>query len=303
MMAHHIDAPSHRFLSAVTAEHEARARLIDAKAAGKERGVISNLTHAWRRKVVALLAAYSAPDNWRGKQPLGALPQDLASILSNQTQRLAVAEANLQSALTLARAECDRDLGNGGSGRIGVCGALNAVLRYLQSNPSLEGQLFPVSLLATGLADLAKGNLVAPIFLPTKKRGRRSAPLHKASQKQIVAALVSVLMDDEKFQPDAGKREIAANVHVQRQIHKLGLKIAAPTVGNWRSEVTAHLRGVGVPGVKDHKRPEPGNTQTPLYLALWYDWRVRKASDPTVHAVRFVAGVLSGDNVKSLLAA
>lgn len=302
-MEHHIGAPNQKFSSAAAAEHDARVRLIDAKATGKERTVVGNLTHAWRRKVAALLAAYSAPDNWRGKKPLGAFPQDLASILSNQTKQLAAAEADLQSALTLARAEYDRDLCDGGSGRIGVGASLNAVLKYLQVNSNFEGKLLPLSLLATGLADLAKGNVVAPIFLPAKKRGRRRAQLHRFSQKQIAAALVSVLMDDEKFHPEGGKRERAANIHVQRQLHKLGMKISPDTVGNWRSEVTADLRGVGVPGVKDRMLADPDKSQIPLYLALWYDWRLRKASGPTVHALTFVSGVLARDNVKSLLAA
>jgi hypothetical protein len=269
-----------------------------AERSGEEAAIIDELHSKWRSVLTTLLQAYSMPGNWKGGRPCAFIPRDIAAMLAHETDARAAAEAELAAELRLARSAFDEDRNNGGSGQIGVCATLNATLKFMQATrPHGRGSLLPLSLLAAALGGLAKGLNVDPMLLPKPKgKGRRSAPPVKSLKKQLAAVLISMLLDDETFCPEGGRREDAANDYVRRKL-KL-TSVSSATLGNWRSEVTSHLRGFGVPGKADKAIPDPRLCKEAirLYADIWRAWKDLKGRQS---AVELIDRIVANSNIKT----
>jgi hypothetical protein len=286
----------------VEAERLARAQFLSAELSSAERTVIDELYNRWRSLFITLLQVYSAPNNWKGGRPHALIPQDLATFIAAETESRFAAEAEFKSALKVAHLAFEQDRVIGGSGRIGMCAAINAVLKFLQTTRPGDSSLGHLPLLVTSLAGLEQGCAVDPMFVPPRKNGNRRAPLTQTLLLQYAAAAVSVLMDDPKFQPGEGQRRTeAAKRYVKRKLAQLGLKVSWRTVGNWHSKVVGELpTGVGRSGKPDKiSAGRSARYDIQAYLSVWQLWRTKakpKGEEASVFVNRFL-----GDELKHKL--
>ena len=127
----------------------------------------------------------------------------------------------------------------------------------------------PARELVDNLGDLEFGNQHPMLLADRKPKGGRP-PITTPSEmlREDVAVAVSILMD-------GGMEERLANQHVARKLDSIGLKVSPETVGNWRSQVMAHLPGgVGRPGKRDeHRTALPPSNEVWQYLDWWSKWR------------------------------
>jgi hypothetical protein len=193
--------------------------------------------------------------------------------------------------LATAREEFHRGRSSEDGGRKGVSSALNAVLRDVgAASQTLREMLEPLYYLAATLDDLDKGRR-DPIHAPkrSEKGGAPPAPSQWWFLKESVAVAVSILLDDtERFHPGWGPREDAANDCVARRLNRIGFDCDSITVGNWRSEVMAHLLPSGT----------TANERVSTYLEVWHQWQDRKAEIP---AMNWVEGLI-GDHLRPIAA-
>ena len=217
-------------------------------------------------------------------------------MLARQTQILAIAETELALTLTAARRAFDDRNNEDDGGRLAVCAALNAVLKYMaETRPNREGQMLPLALLGTALAGLSVGSAPEPMLVPPKKAGRRRMALKQQPLQQFVAVAISILMD-------GGEDLATASAYVQRKLSKLGPKIRPDTAINWRSKVIERRpSGVGKPGTPDRVQPDltRSDERFRIYLKFWLEWRRRKLKG-TKAAKTFVDRMLN-DKLKALL--
>jgi hypothetical protein len=285
------------------AEHLARIQFLAAEQSGAEAAIIDELYSNWRSVLTTLLRAYSTPGNWKGRRPRAFIPQDVATLLAGEIDSRIAAEAEFKSALRVAHLTFEQDRVRGGSGRIGMCAAINATLTFMQTTRPGDSSLLHLPLLATILAGLEQGCEPDRLVVPPKKNGDRRASLMQSLLQQYAAAAVSVLMDDPKFQPGEGQRRTeAAKRYVQRKLDQLGLKKSWRTVGNWHSKVVAELpAGIGRSGKPDKMHPDgtlaPCGVQA--YLSVWCPWRTKakpKGEEASIFVNRFL-----GDKLKNRL--
>ena len=285
-------AQSHQSLDTFIAnERRARQRLREAKLSGAEVNVGDELRGEWRSVRSAMLKAYAAPANWHRGKPRHFIPQDVALILADEDACRFAAEADYSRELALARAEFDRDQERRGTRELGKYLVLNATYKYVVAvAPHRQGQLLPLSLLQTSLADGMRPR--------SQKGGPNQIPLQHLLLRQHAAAAVAILLDDKKnFQPP-GKRKDAAENHVARILRKLkvvnidGKTVDGKTVGNWRKAVAVHAVGFGLPGKPDKTQPDPERCdyRVQAFANVWLTWRELKAKG--VSATWFVDRLL-----------
>jgi|SRR5262245_35258040 len=149
-------------------------------------------------------------------------------------------DPELESALAnaLKRYNC----GDTWNRRRGAIEQFMAMIDYLRFRriASLE-LLRPAHEMVTNLGDLEFGKQHSTLRADRHRKGGRPPITTPAEMlREGAAVAVSILMD-------GGMQE-----RVARKLGSIGLKVSPVTVGNWRSQVMAHLPdGVGFPGKRD----------------------------------------------------
>ena len=188
-------------------------------------------------------------------------------------------DSGFASELETAKREFREGRSKGDGGRRGARRGLQALIVAVQhSRPDLKDRLEPLYHLLANLDGLETGR-VDPMFRPRRLRQGGAPPASEACwlQKETTAVAVSMLLDDERFQPIGKRREEAANRYAEKRLRLLGMKAPSKsTVGNWRAEVMAHVPGVvGVPNKTKAKRlnPDQFSDKVQVYMKLWCMWQ------------------------------
>jgi hypothetical protein len=246
---------------------------------------------------LAMLLRYAAPENWHDGLPvLCIIPQDTASALATKIEALVRAQSAMRSKLESTQKQFSVDRQAGGSGRVGACASLLAMIEFMQAtSAAADGQLVPPDMLLLAVAGLDLGH-DDPLLARPKTGGRPRAPLPRGLLLQHIAVAVSILMDDKRFNPGRGARETAAIRYIQKRLARIKCKkFSDATIAAWRNKVMGFLpRGFGVPGKQDRIQLEPAQSEIEMrvYVKWWTAWReeARRANAPGTRFVDLLVG-------------